>query len=440
MVRKGIFIMICLLVASPLAYSIGPGGEVVVATGNKVVRLDNNLGYINEFDLGRIVNVVQVGEIFSAYAGPEIVAGDGAVGSTTGGAVSVLDGNLDASRSWFVDMPNIDIVITDAVSSNSGNEIVRVGNVYDINGVITASWANYLIPVDGNAMVDYNGINFGVNFTAVAAGELYTNSPGPEVVAVSRSGWRYVLPQDSLDPNLVSRLDGAPPFTDVAVADTASLHSGNEIIAALEFPGTRASLEVQDNTYAFLYYQSQLCGWAGGGYISEIAIGDLDGDGNLEILATAVANEPNLAGRYGELLVFDAEYPMGFARPVIAFNDSAPLTLAIGDLDGIPGDEIVVGQENGIITKMAGDPNLTVLGTYTSPEGAVMDVEVVVLQHSLDEDLSYNGIVNFEDFVIFADEWFATGTLTADFIVDGIVDFLDLDAFGKQWLQTESWY
>ena len=56
---------------------------------------------------------------------------------------------------------------------------------------------------------------------------------------------------------------------------------------------------------------------------------------------------------------------------------------------------------------------------------------------SLLSDVTNDGIVDFIDFIYFAQKWFVTGTdLPADLDRNGTVDFGDIIKFGNDWLKT----
>ncbi len=76
--------------------------------------------------------------------------------------------------------------------------------------------------------------------------------------------------------------------------------------------------------------------------------------------------------------------------------------------------------------------------SQTVDYGLAMDL---VDRQSITGDFDFDGIVNWNDFSIFASQWLATGQeLLTDLNGDQIVDWTDFSIFAANWLQTAWWY
>ena len=76
--------------------------------------------------------------------------------------------------------------------------------------------------------------------------------------------------------------------------------------------------------------------------------------------------------------------------------------------------------------------------SQTVDYGLAMDL---VDRQSITGDFNLDGIVNWDDFSIFASQWLATGQeLLTDLNGDQIVDWVDFSIFAANWLQTAWWY
>ncbi len=60
--------------------------------------------------------------------------------------------------------------------------------------------------------------------------------------------------------------------------------------------------------------------------------------------------------------------------------------------------------------------------------------------HTLSADLNGDGIVDWNDFDIFAQSWDKTGHPTSDFDRDGKVTWNDFQILATQWMKKEAWY
>lgn len=78
--------------------------------------------------------------------------------------------------------------------------------------------------------------------------------------------------------------------------------------------------------------------------------------------------------------------------------------------------------------------------TVASTNAGSVTIPVLIHVDDRPQDLSEDGIINFNDFAVFAEQWSLPGQSSADFNADGKVDANDLADLADHWLWEAGWY
>ena len=167
----------------------------------------------------------------------------------------------------------------------------------------------------------------------VSPGVTFQTNRGDSVLALPTEDGQLEF-YDAIDLGLVGSLPlGSTPAAPLSAADLG-LGRGLGIFVPLG-----------DHIAAFGAAGATLPGWPvrllSGGLVGNLALGDLDGDGSLEVVGV---------GTGGKLWVWTATGSL-FPRFPLALGPAADVytPLALSDIDGQPGAEIIVAQTNGTV-------------------------------------------------------------------------------------------
>ena len=141
-----------------------------------------------------------------------------------------------------------------------------------------------------------------------------------------------------------------------------------------------------------------------------------------------------------ENYVFDSNQPIFFEASALDREDGQISGSGLqwtSSVDGLLGNDKVFALDSNNLS--IGYHLITV--TATDSNGLTDTASVNIWIGASPSDFNINGIVNFIDFAVLANQWNASpGVPSADIAPppdgDGVVDFLDLALFSKHWLES----
>ncbi len=253
--------------------------------------------------------------------------------------------------------------------------------------------ADFEILITGNSQMDVfevTGSRWGGNWPVRVSGYYYLlatpavadldNDGQVEIVICARSTYTGTVYAFETDGTYVSGFNQFQPGNYINAAP---------VIVDLDRDGFKEIIicgEYDDNRVYLLDHQGNLKpGWpvATKRHESPPAIGDVDGDGELEIVVASRDNPDGIGSGWIYAIKRDGSLVAGFPWQTLGhFNSSAP-ALADIDQDGLP--EIIVGNQNGNLYAVDGDG--TILAGWPFATGGAIESSVALGDMDLDGHL-----------------------------------------------------
>jgi hypothetical protein len=348
---------------------------------------------------------VGIGDIDADGAPEIVVAADNVLYAWHGEGMEVLDGDADTRTIG---------VFNTSVGAASAS--VALANLDGASGleIVVASWATntvHVLRADGTSMPGWpqqpsNGGTPGF-WASPAVGDV--NGDGlPEIVAVSKNGYLYAWHADGspLIPatNGAVRLVGSWTQNTPALADLDGDGASEIIVASslgylhvitwsgVDYPGWPKNIEsamtgspavgdvdgdgtleivetsIQNKLHVLRPDGTYLPGFPVSNVPSRppdlgssIALGDLNGDGKLEIVLVAV---PQTSLSATELRVYNWQGALSYSKPLGNVAHSSPI---LADLDGDGGPDVLIGGDTGVL--YAWDANGNGIAGFPVPLG-----------------------------------------------------------------------
>jgi uncharacterized delta-60 repeat protein len=335
--------------ASPLSYQWSFNGTNIDGATNTTLTLTNvqltQAGNYTVLVTNVYGSVLSSNAILTVVTAPYIITQPTNQTVTAGGTANfnvTAGGTLPLSYQWQFNSTNIagatssTLTLTNVQTSQAGNYAVLATNAYgsvlSSNAVLTVAPATTVPvitgfnPVSGTigAVVTITGINF----SPVASNNIvYFGAVRATVIAATATNLVVMVPGGATYAPITETVNGLTAYSGTAFSPTF-IGAGNNI-SSNSF-GTQVKLSVLTRQ-------------------NDVTVADIDGDGKLDLIVPNIDN--NSISIYRNISTNGVIGTNSFAAPVTIFVGSSPMQVAVGDLDGDGKlDLVVVNDSSGTVS------------------------------------------------------------------------------------------